>query len=270
VNGQTYTIRLDGIDAPEGGQAFGREARVQLRVLAFSKPATATVLDRDRYGRTVARVIVAGRDLSEEMVRAGLAWHFVRYSADRRLAALEQEARQQRRGLWADRASLPPWQYRSDRGTPPNVTPPPLPPAAPLSAGPYHGNVSSRVYHAVGCPDYNCRNCTHVFSSRREAEAAGYRPHNTCVVARMAVPGEARTFATGANHPVAFFGQSTHSTPRRVASASSPWFIAPVVTIALRSECLSLEMDILPRAFARRIDVSEFVATSRLSEPSGR
>jgi endonuclease YncB( thermonuclease family) len=69
ANGRTYTIRLDGIDAPEGGQAFGREARVHLRVLAFSKPATATVLDRDRYGRTVARVIVAGRDLSEEMVR---------------------------------------------------------------------------------------------------------------------------------------------------------------------------------------------------------
>jgi endonuclease YncB( thermonuclease family) len=88
ANGQTCTIRLDGIDAPEEGQAFGREARVQSRVPAFSKPATATVLDRDRYGRTVARVIVAGRDLSEEMVRAGLAWHLVRYSADRRLAAL--------------------------------------------------------------------------------------------------------------------------------------------------------------------------------------
>jgi endonuclease YncB( thermonuclease family) len=184
ANGQTCTIRLDGIDAPEGGQAFGREARVQLRVLAFSKPATATVLDRDRYGRTVARVIVAGRDLSEEMVRAGLAWHFVRYSPDRRLAALEQEARQQRRGLWADRSAVPPWQYRSDRGAPPNVTPPPGPPAAPVSAGPFHGNVSSRVYHAAGCPDYNCSNCTQVFSSRREAEATGYRPHNTCVVGR--------------------------------------------------------------------------------------
>ena len=70
TNGQTYTIRLDGIDAPEGGQAFGPEARLHLRVLAFSKPATAAVRDRDRYGWTVARVIVAGRDLSEEMVEA--------------------------------------------------------------------------------------------------------------------------------------------------------------------------------------------------------
>ena len=70
ANGQIYTIRLDGIDAPEGGQAFGPEARLHLRVLAFSKPATAAVRDRDRYGWTVARVIVAGRDLSEEMVEA--------------------------------------------------------------------------------------------------------------------------------------------------------------------------------------------------------
>jgi endonuclease YncB( thermonuclease family) len=78
ANGQAYTIRLDGIDAPERGQAFGQQARHHLRVLAFSQPATALVQNRDRYGRTVARVIVAGRDLSEEMVKAGLAWHYVR------------------------------------------------------------------------------------------------------------------------------------------------------------------------------------------------
>lgn len=70
ANGQAYTIRLDGIDAPERGQAFGQQARQHLRVLAFSQPATALVQNRDRYGRTVARVIVAGRDLSEEMVKA--------------------------------------------------------------------------------------------------------------------------------------------------------------------------------------------------------
>jgi len=183
ANGQTYTIRLDGIDAPERGQAFGQQARQHLRVLAFSQPATALVQDRDRYGRTVARVIVAGRDLSEEMVKAGLAWHFVRYSSDRRLAALEQEARQQRRGLWADRSAVPPWQYRSNRSAASQLPTQPRSPAASLSAGPYHGNVSSRVYHAAGCRDYNCRNCTQVFSSRRDAEAAGYRPHNTCVIA---------------------------------------------------------------------------------------
>jgi micrococcal nuclease len=141
------------------------------------------VRDRDRYGRLVARVIVAGRDLSEEMVRAGLAWHYVQYSTDRHLAALEQQAKQQHSGLWADRMAVPPSQYRKehDRGAlaPPAAGVPAAPPP-----GPFHGNVSSHVYHAAGCPDYNCRNCTRVFATRQEAEAAGYRPHDACTAGR--------------------------------------------------------------------------------------
>jgi len=181
ANGRPEKIRLDGIDAPEAGQAFGGQARQRLRVLAFSQPATVHVHDRDRYGRLVARVIVGGRDLSEEMVRAGLAWHYTQYSVDRQLAALEQQARQQHLGLWADRTALPPWQYRKEHSHSASAPPVPgVPPVAPAS-GPYHGNVSSHVYHAPGCPDYNCRNCTRVFASRQEAEAAGYRPHDACV-----------------------------------------------------------------------------------------
>ena len=190
ASGRTYTVRLDGIDAPEGGQAFSGQARQQLRVLAFSQAATVVVQTTDRYGRLVARVIVGGRDASEEMVKAGLAWHFVRYSSDQRLQALEQQARQQRIGLWADRTAVPPWQYRSERSGHPPAAPRPAPAAppaashAPSAAGPYHGNVSSHVYHAPGCRDYNCRNCTQVFPTRQAAEAAGYRPHAECVLGR--------------------------------------------------------------------------------------
>ncbi len=79
ANGRAYTIRLDGIDAPEAGQAFSRQARQQLRVLAFSRPATVILTDHDRYGRVVGRVIVAGVDVGEEMVRQGLAWHYTQY-----------------------------------------------------------------------------------------------------------------------------------------------------------------------------------------------
>jgi len=190
ASGRTYTVRLDGIDAPEGGQPFSAQARQLLRVLAFSQPVTVVVQTTDRYGRLVARVTVGGRDVSEEMVKAGLAWHFVRYSSDRRLQALEQQARQQRVGLWADRTAVPPWQYRSERaGHPPaSARPAPTAPSAaspaPSAAGPYHGNVSSHVYHAPGCRDYNCRNCTQVFPTRQAAEAAGYRPHAECVLGR--------------------------------------------------------------------------------------
>ena len=184
ANGRAYTIRLDGIDAPEAGQAFSRQARQQLRVLAFSRPATVILTDHDRYGRVVGRVIVAGVDVGEEMVRQGLAWHYTQYSSDPRLAALEQQARQQHRGLWTDSKAIAPWQYRSERAGRP--TTPPAPHRGPASSptGPYHGNVSSHVFHAAGCPDYNCKHCTQGFATRAAAEAAGYRAHRACVEGR--------------------------------------------------------------------------------------
>jgi len=50
--------------------------------------------------------------------------------------------------------------------------------------GPYHGNTSSRIYHAPGCRDYDCAHCTQPFMSRATAEAAGYRPHAACVTGK--------------------------------------------------------------------------------------
>jgi len=183
---RVVTIRLEGIDAPERAQPFSAQARTFLRVLAFSQRATVKGKETDRYGRLVARVIVGGKDLSEEMVAAGLAWHYVKYSSDARLAALEKQARAARRGLWADPSAMPPWVERGEaaqptarggmgsRGGNPGSA----------AAGPYHGNVSSHVYHAPGCRDYNCKNCRAVFATREQAEAAGYRPHADCVYGR--------------------------------------------------------------------------------------
>ncbi len=48
-------------------------------------------------------------------------------------------------------------------------------------AGPYHGNVRSKVYHAPGCSNYDCKNCTAVFAMMAEAEKAGYRADAACV-----------------------------------------------------------------------------------------
>jgi micrococcal nuclease len=180
VGPRMWRVRLEGIDAPEQGQAFGRQASLRLRLLAFDQPARMEVRDTDQYGRLVARVYVGDRDLSEEMVAAGFAWHYRQSSRDARLAALEQQARAARRGLWADKAPTPPWEFRAlERGGRP---PAPLraPPRAAVS-GPYHGNVRSHVYHAAGCPDYNCKRCTAVFATRRDAEAAGYRADAQCV-----------------------------------------------------------------------------------------
>lgn len=70
-------------------------------------------MDTDKYGRTVADVILPdGRVLNRELVSAGLAWWYRRYSQDKSLRQLEEQARSAKRGLWADPNPIPPWCYR--------------------------------------------------------------------------------------------------------------------------------------------------------------
>ncbi len=95
-NGRTQVkIRLHGVDAPETGQDFGSRAKQAASELAFGKTVTVKERDRDRYGRTVADVILPdGKSLNQEMVWRGMAWWYREYAPkDRELAALEAEAK---------------------------------------------------------------------------------------------------------------------------------------------------------------------------------
>jgi endonuclease YncB( thermonuclease family) len=112
---ETVRLRLEGIDTPELGQAFGRAAKQFTAELAFGREATVTTHYRDRFDRPVARVRLGGEDLSLALVRAGMAWHFTRYSSDRELATVEREARAARRGLWAEPNPTPPWLWRTNQ-----------------------------------------------------------------------------------------------------------------------------------------------------------
>jgi endonuclease YncB( thermonuclease family) len=110
---QSETVRLLGVDAPEKRQAYGDRARRFTAELAFDRTVTVQTSGRDRNGRVLGEVVLPdGRSLSQELVRAGYAWWFRKYSRDGRLARLEEEARQDRRGLWADAAPQAPWEYR--------------------------------------------------------------------------------------------------------------------------------------------------------------
>lgn len=81
ILGGKNRIRIWGIDAPELSDRGGEASRDFLRALVAGKPLTCEVLDRDRYGRRVARCILPdGRDLACEMVRAGHAMDWPRYS----------------------------------------------------------------------------------------------------------------------------------------------------------------------------------------------
>ncbi len=109
-------VRLNGIDCPEKGQAYGARAKAFTSKLAFGKTVAVTPVGIDRYGRTLGDVTLPdGRLLNRELVEMGLAWHYVRYSTDPELAAAEHRAREERRGLWADARPVAPWDFRHTR-----------------------------------------------------------------------------------------------------------------------------------------------------------
>ena len=79
--------------------------------------ARVAVVDTDRYGRTVGRVRVDGRDVNAEMVRLGAVRVYRQYSRDPQMLVLEDAARAARRGLWAlpEVERIPPWEWRAAR-----------------------------------------------------------------------------------------------------------------------------------------------------------
>lgn len=107
-------VRLHGIDCPERGQAFGAAARRLTSSLAFGKTVTVRPRGKDRYARVLAEVVLPdGRTLNRELVAAGMAWHYARYSDDETLAKLERQARKARLGIWSEPDPVPPWSYRA-------------------------------------------------------------------------------------------------------------------------------------------------------------
>jgi endonuclease YncB( thermonuclease family) len=175
--GERVEVRVFGVDAPEHDQPFGAEAERFTDHAVKGREVRVFVRDRDSYGRLVASVAGPGGDLGEALVRAGLAWHFTRYSSDAALARLEGEARAARRGLWSQASPQPPWEHRAaDRASPR----PYAPGAAPPDAA-FIGNVRSRLVHSATCPNARCRNCTEGFASIEQARAAGFEPAGCCL-----------------------------------------------------------------------------------------
>jgi endonuclease YncB( thermonuclease family) len=113
---QQIRVRLKEIDAPELKQPFGKRSRQSLAQICDKKSARVTWNEKDRNGRTLGRVWCGGIDANAEQVRRGMAWVFDRYVKDRSLYSLQDAARSARRGLWADAAPVPPWEWRAAKG----------------------------------------------------------------------------------------------------------------------------------------------------------
>ena len=106
---EQIAVNLSGVDAPEMSQPGGLQARQFLSDLTLGKTVTVRLTNRvDR----MARLEVAGIDVTEALVRAGMGWHCPRYADDRDLTRAEAEARSAKRGLWSVAQPTPPWLHR--------------------------------------------------------------------------------------------------------------------------------------------------------------
>lgn len=112
---QQIKVRLANIDAPEKNQPFGQRSKQSLSELCFKKHADIRSQTIDRYGRTVAVVTCDGREANRHQVGMGLAWVYPKYNKDFSLPALEQGARLNGLGLWADSDPVPPWDWRKSK-----------------------------------------------------------------------------------------------------------------------------------------------------------
>ena len=111
-----FKIRLAAIDAPEKAQAFGQRGKEQLSDICYGKHAAVTVVDTDRYGRTVGEVVCDGTHANEAMIKSGLAWVYRKYAKGYgHLYAFEDEAKTAKRGLWADPNPTAPWEWRKTK-----------------------------------------------------------------------------------------------------------------------------------------------------------
>ena len=177
---QGQRVRLFGIDAPERGQSCDRSgqswdcgawsAAMLIQVIA-NRPVTCTREDTDRYGRMVGTCSAGDKDLSREMVQAGAAQAYPRYSD--RYVGDEAIAKAAGRGLWAGRMVTPETHRR--RAVLPAQT-------APVGCD-IKGNIgqSGRIYHRPGQRDYAATRIDIAkgeawFCTEADAKAAGFRP----------------------------------------------------------------------------------------------
>lgn len=89
--------------------------------LVFNNQVVVEYSKKDKYGRTVGKILVNGVDANLEQAKAGLAWHYKKYEHEQpesdRFAYVqaEEQARVAKRGLWADPKPIPPWEWRHQR-----------------------------------------------------------------------------------------------------------------------------------------------------------
>ncbi len=114
-------VRLYGIDTPEPGTPFNREAKRALKSLLRGQDIELLPVSQDRYDRMVAVIYADGASVNEALLAQGHGWAYRDFlgqvPGDERYCELEADARTGSRGLWAQPPArwLPPWIHRAQQ-----------------------------------------------------------------------------------------------------------------------------------------------------------
>lgn len=101
------TVDLEGVDAPELGQPWGKEVRSFVRDMVAGRELQVEIIEAGDDSGT-ARVLVAGQDLSRLLAERGLAWA----TGAGELQDLAEKAKSAPCGIWLDKEPIPPWEFR--------------------------------------------------------------------------------------------------------------------------------------------------------------
>ena len=113
ADNETYKVLLKEIDCPEIQQSFGEEAKKLTEKILLKKKVTVVVNGKDRWGtRLVSITMSNGKDINEELLKKGYAWHNARLSSNSTLKSLEANAKENKIGLWEIENPTPPWIFR--------------------------------------------------------------------------------------------------------------------------------------------------------------
>ncbi len=109
---KTYKLRISEIDAPERNQHYGKKSRRALMSLCKNAKVQVIITGTDKYKRQVGQLYCNQKNASEFMVGHGYAWFNAKYSNNQQLDALQEQARQDKAGLWLKDKAMPPWVWR--------------------------------------------------------------------------------------------------------------------------------------------------------------
>lgn len=180
-------VRLIGIDSPEKGSCYYEESRAELKRLIEGKVARLDkdITDKDRYDRLLRYIILEkeGEDnlfINDYLVRQGMAFD-ISSPPDNRyrdlLSSAEEEAKRERRGLWANCDYEKTADLREKDSLPEN-------PNCNIK-----GNISEKGYGKTylipGCDNYktvkiDTKKGEQYFCSEQEAIQAGFRKAANC------------------------------------------------------------------------------------------